>query len=179
MSGTDVEAPRVGASSSTLGWRELWLKEDWWAIWIGLGLVIVGYFLFAHGSSLKWIAVTPSKWSNFAQLGAHFSANVVRYLAQFLLWLVIFGGALTALGHRPQEFLPSFVFLYALSVLIFVLGQWSEAHYYNLEPPLVALVIGLLISNVIGLPRWLDAGFRVELYVKIGIVLLGASCPSH
>ncbi len=177
MSGTDVEAPRVGASSSTLGWRELWLKEDWWAIWIGLGLVIVGYFLFAHGSSLKWIAVTPSKWSNFAQLGAHFSANVVRYLAQFLLWLVIFGGALTALGHRPQEFIPSFVFLYALSVLIFVLGQWSEAHYYNLEPPLVALVIGLLISNVIGLPRWLDAGFRVEFYIKIGIVLLGATLP--
>jgi len=41
----------------------------------------------------------------------------------------------------------------------------------------VALVLGLIISNVIGLPRWLDAGFRVELYIKLGIVLLGATLP--
>ena len=30
-------------------WRELWLKEDWWAVWIGLGLVIAGFALFASG----------------------------------------------------------------------------------------------------------------------------------
>jgi len=41
----------------------------------------------------------------------------------------------------------------------------------------VALVAGLIISNVIGLPRWLDAGFRVEFYIKLGIVLLGATLP--
>ena len=28
-----------------------------------------------------------------------------------------------------------------------------------------------------GLPRWLDAGFRVEFYIKTGIVLLGATLP--
>jgi len=27
------------------------------------------------------------------------------------------------------------------------------------------------------LPRWLDAGFRVEFYIKLGIVLLGATLP--
>jgi len=41
----------------------------------------------------------------------------------------------------------------------------------------VALLVGLIISNVIGLPRWLDAGFRVEFYIKLGIVLLGATLP--
>ena len=35
----------------------------------------------------------------------------------------------------------------------------------------------MIISNVIGLPRWLDAGFRVEFYIKLGIVLLGATLP--
>ena len=30
---------------------------------------------------------------------------------------------------------------------------------------------------MIGLPRWLDAGFRVEFYIKTGIVLLGATLP--
>ncbi len=41
----------------------------------------------------------------------------------------------------------------------------------------MALLVGMLISNLIGLPRWLDAGFRVEFYVKVGIVLLGATLP--
>src|SRR5207302_9638332 len=75
------------------------------------------------------------------------------------------------------EFIPSFVLVYLLSIVIFTIGQWDQANKYNLEPPLVALLLGLFISNVVGLPRWLDAGFRVEFYVKTGIVLLGATLP--
>jgi uncharacterized integral membrane protein (TIGR00698 family) len=162
---------------SRSGWSELWLKEDWWAIWIGLGIVIIAYALFANGESLKWIAVTPAKWSSFAQLGAHFSANIPRYLAQFALWLAIFTGATAILGQSALKFIPAFIFLYILSLIIFVVGQWDQANKYNLEPPLVALVLGLALSNLTGLPRWLDAGFRVEFYIKIGIVLLGATLP--
>jgi uncharacterized membrane protein YadS len=64
-----------------------------------------------------------------------------------------------------------------VSILIFTLGQWSQADHYNLEPPLVALVLGLLIANTNLLPRWMDVGFRVEYFVKTGIVLLGATLP--
>jgi uncharacterized membrane protein YadS len=169
-----VVAPRGSLSS---GWSELWRKEDWWAIWLGLGLVLAAYVLFLEGGSLKWIAVTPAKWSSVQQLADHFSANWLRYVAQFGLWMAVFTIALTALGHKPKEFVPSFAFLYAFSVLVFVLGQWSEASYYNLEPPLVALALGLIISNVFGLPRWMDAGFRGEFYIKTGSVLLGATLP--
>ena len=163
--------------SSSNGWRELWLKEDWWAVWLGLGIVVIGLALFAHGGSWRWVAVVPPRWTSFAQLGAHFADTWLRYLAQFVLWAAAFSVALGALGHKAREFLPSFVFLYVLSVAIFVFGQWDTANYYNLEPPLVALVLGLVISNVVGLPRWLDAGFRVEFYIKTGIVLLGATLP--
>jgi uncharacterized integral membrane protein (TIGR00698 family) len=163
--------------SGDMRWRELWLKEDWWAIWLGLGIVIIGYIFFANGSSIKWLAVTPAKWSNISQLGAHFTANYDRYLAQFLVWLAIFTVALTVLGHKAREFIPSFVFLYVLSVVVIAIGQWDKASTYNLEPPLVALLIGLVLSNVVGLPRWLDSGFRVEFYIKTGIVLLGATLP--
>ena len=83
----------------------------------------------------------------------------------------------TTLGYKAREFVPSFVLLYVLSVVIFATGQWDQANYYNLEPPLVALLVGLALSNVVGLPRWLDAGFRVEFYIKTGIVLLGATLP--
>jgi len=177
MSTTDLAAPIGSTPGSGLGWRELWLKEDWWAIWLGLGIVVAGYVLFVNGASLKFLAVTPPKWSSLDQLGAHFADNWPRYLAQFLVWLALFTVALSALGHKARDFVPAFALLYAVSVAIFVVGQWAEANYYNLEPPLVALALGLLVSNLTGLPRWLEAGFRVEFYVKIGIVLLGATLP--
>ncbi len=169
-------APQLLANAAP-GWSELWRKEDWWAVWLGLGLVAAAYAMFASGGSLVWLAVTPTNWSTLPQLGAQLAANAPRYAAQLALWLALFTGAGMALGFRPRAFVPSFVLLYALSVAIFAAGSWDQAVRYNLEPPLVALVVGLLISNVVGLPRWLDAGFRVEFYVKTGIVLLGATLP--
>jgi uncharacterized membrane protein YadS len=165
-----VPAPRAG-------WRDIYQREDWWAIWLGVGLVIAAWLFFVNGSSIKWIAVTPKKWHTLAELATDLQANAPRYLAQFALWLAVFAVSLRAMGHKLSEFVPAFVFIYVLSIVIFAIGAWDQASYYNLEPPLVALAGGLVISNVIGLPRWMDTGFRVEYYVKTGIVLLGATLP--
>jgi hypothetical protein len=98
MANVDVQRNRVTAPP--LRWRELWLKEDWWAIWLGLGIVLVAYAFFANGASIRWIAVTPAKWSTLSQLGAHFAANYDRYIVQFAAWLVAFSIALTAIVRR-------------------------------------------------------------------------------
>ena len=161
----------------SMGWKELWLKEDWWAIWLGLGIVVVAYLFFANGSSIKWIAITPGKWSNFSEMSSHFGAHIKQYFAQFILWCIIFGISIKALGYKLSEFYPAFVFIYVVSIVIFIIGAWDQAHHYNLEPPLVALLLGMLISNLVGLPKWMDTGFRVEYYIKTGIVLLGATLP--
>lgn len=153
------------------------LKEDWWAILIGLGLVIAATLLFLNGGTLRWLAVLPPRWKEFAQVTADLGANWPRYLAQFLFWLVSFSVALRALGYRLAEVVPAFTLLYLAAYAIFVVGQWDRAVVYNLEPPLVALFAGLLISNTVGLPQRLAAGFRGELYVKTGIILLGATVP--
>jgi len=168
------EEPRAPQAK---GWSELFLKEDWWAIWLGLGIVVIAFLFFAGGSSIKWIAITPGKWSNFGQLGSHFAAHIGQYIAQFIVWAIILGIALRAMGYKVGEFLPSFVFIYVVSIIIFMIGAWDQASHYNLEPPLVALILGMLISNLIGLPKWMDTGFRVEFYIKTGIVLLGATLP--
>ncbi|MGE5241457.1 MAG: putative sulfate exporter family transporter, partial [Bacteroidota bacterium] len=160
-----------------MGWKELYLKEDWWAIYLGLGIIIVAYLFFINGSSIKWIAISPSKWHTLDQTWADFTAHIGQYFAQFVMWAVILSISLRALGFKIGQFLPAFVFVYIFSIIIFTIGAWDQASHYNLEPPLLALALGLIISNIIGLPKWMDSGFRVEYYVKTGIVLLGATLP--
>ncbi len=81
------------------------------------------------------------------------------------------------MGVRLAEFVPAFVFLYVLSLVMFSIAGWANAAQFNLEAPLVALILGLVVANAARLPRWMDSAFRVEYFIKIGIVLLGATFP--
>jgi uncharacterized integral membrane protein (TIGR00698 family) len=166
---------RLAARRSS--WGDLFRKEDWWAIWIGLGLIAVSVALFAGGSSIKWIAAAPQKWSHLADVSLQLKQHWLQFAALFVLWSVAFGIGAAALGIKITRFLPAFSLIYVAAGSIYFLGLWDQAAHYNLEPPLVALGLGLLISNTIGVPRWLDPGLRVEFYIKTGIVLLGASLP--
>ncbi len=152
-------------------------REDWWAVAVGIGLIAVAVALFASGGSIKWIAIAPQKWAHLADAGAQLRAHWPQFLALFALWAGVFTVATVALGYRAHEFLGSFVLLYGVSLLLYFLGLWDQAAKYSLEPPLVGLVLGLLISNTVGVPRWAGAGLRVELFIKIGIVLLGTGLP--
>jgi uncharacterized integral membrane protein (TIGR00698 family) len=168
-------APRRIARTSP--WGELFRKEDWWAIWIGLGLIAVAVALFAAGSSIKWIAVAPQKWSHLSQVTEQLQTHASQYAALFVLWAAAFGLGTAALGIKISQFLPAFLLVFLATTAIYFLGLWDQAAHYNLEPPLVALGLGLLLSNTVGVPRWLEPGLRVEFYIKTGIVLLGASLP--
>jgi uncharacterized integral membrane protein (TIGR00698 family) len=163
------------------GWKELYLKEDWWAVWLGLGLMVLAILFFEGGGSgvLKSLAINPGglKWSSFGQLGAHFSQNAHLYFYQFIFWLVLFGVTTRVMGVPSGEFVPGFIVLYVLSIVMFAIAGWANAAKFNLEAPLVALILGLVIANVFPLPKWMDSAFRVEYYIKLGIVLLGATFP--
>jgi uncharacterized membrane protein YadS len=164
-----------------MGWKELYLKEDWWAIWLGLGMMIAAILIFQGGGSglLKALAINPGglKWSSLGQLGAHFSQNATLYLYQFLFWLVLFGVSTAIMGVPSGQFIPAFIVLYLLSIVMFAIAGWANAAKFNLEAPLVALVLGLVVANVFRLPKWMDSAFRVEYFIKLGIVLLGATFP--
>jgi len=152
-------------------------REDWWAVTIGIGLIAVAVALFAAGGSLKWIAVAPQKWSHLSEVGAQLRTHALQFLALFVLWAGVFSVATASLGYRTSEFLRTFVLVYIVSLVLYFLGLWDQAARYSLEPPLVGLVLGLLVSNTAVVPKWADAGLRVELYIKTGIVLLGTGLP--
>src|SRR5450755_4279791 len=172
-----AEHPHSRLTTRPSAWGELIRKEDWWAIWIGLGLVAVAIALFANGGSIKWIAVAPQKWSHFSNVREQLPQHGAQFAALFVLWAASLGIGAAALGIKLSRFLPAFLFLYAAAGAIYFLGLWDLAAHYNLEPPLVALGLGLVVANTVGVPRWLEPALRVEFYVKTGIVLLGAGLP--
>ena len=168
------------APPAPMGWKQLYLKEDWWAIYLGIGLMLFSIISFRMGSdAVKVLFINPGgvKWTTFQQLLGHFQQNMHSYLFQYLFWLVVFTISTSIMGIKPSQFIPSFTLLYVTAVMMFSISGWANASKYNLEPPLLALLFGLFLANVVPLPKWLDAGFRVEYYIKTGIVLLGATFP--
>ena len=57
---------------------------------------------------------------------------------------------------------------------MFIAGN-QTVNYYGLEYVLWCLALGLFISNVIGVPKWLEMAVRTEFYIKTGLVILGAN----
>ncbi len=170
------------SKANPMGWKELYLKEDWWAIYVGFGIALVCLIAFMNGSTFaKSLAINPGglKWDSASldKIVDHFSNNIGLYVLQFLFWAVIFGITTRIMGIKTSEFFPSFLILYLLSILAFVIAGWKDSGPWMLEPPIAALLIGLIIANVMPFPKWMDSGFRVEYYIKTGIVLLGATFP--
>ncbi len=160
-----------------IDWSSLWKKEDWWAIWLGLGIVAVALIVFFAGGTITRIAIKPPTWESFGTVFQHFAQQWYWYLILLIIWLTIFTISTRIMGFKIKEYIPGFVALYIISILILVASSWKYAHTYNIEAPLVALLLGLIVGNLIKMPKWFDTSFRTEYYIKTSIVLLGATLP--
>ncbi len=152
-------------------------QEDWWAVYLGLGIVFVALIFFINGNTLKPLAVAPPKWESFSTVTEHFKTHIFWYLLQLFVWIVIFTASTAVMGFKIKEYLPGFIVIFIASTIILVIGKWKVAHDNNLEPPILALIVGLIIGNLFKMPKWFESALRTEYYIKTGIVLLGATLP--
>jgi uncharacterized integral membrane protein (TIGR00698 family) len=104
----------------------------------------------------------PRNWMLVPLLGA--------FIACFS---VAFAGAILR-GENIPGFLVAFPALFLLAILAYVIAGQEVIHFYALEYALWALLVGLIIANTVGTPAWLRPAVQGELYIKIGLVLLGA-----
>ncbi len=166
------------------GSRQPFFSEDWCAVWIGgLLLAICVIAVIANGplpdggyaSLLKPWLTKPGSWSdNPVAAFASQSNTLPGLLAVFGLTLVAFGGGIAAMGQSVSAFARGFVLVFALGIVAYLLAGQDVVKYYDLSYALWALVVGLLISNTIGTPDWVRPAVRTELFIKTGLVLLGA-----
>lgn len=88
--------------------------------------------------------------------------------------LAVFGFGTFLRGERVGPFVTAFVAVFVLATISYVLAGQVVIKHYNLEYALWALLLGMVISNTIGTPALLKPAVRTELYIKTGLVLLGA-----
>jgi uncharacterized integral membrane protein (TIGR00698 family) len=77
-------------------------------------------------------------------------------------------------GIRSSEYWIGFGVLAALGTVAFVMASQKVIKQYNYEYVLWALLLGLIISNTVGVPKWLRPMLIGDTIIKLGLVLLGA-----
>jgi uncharacterized integral membrane protein (TIGR00698 family) len=99
--------------------------------------------------------------------------NIGRSLGIGLFFMIVVLIGYAIMGRPVGKLAVGFPVIYILAWLSMVVAGNYSVNYYGLEFALWALVVGLFISNILGLPDWLKEAVRTEYYIKIGLVILG------
>ncbi|MEM2111721.1 MAG: putative sulfate exporter family transporter [Candidatus Bathyarchaeia archaeon] len=147
-------------------WSSLYRSEDWWAVWLGfalLGLSVINMF--------SWIP-SIGKWDTdiFASIISH----SLYFIALALLLLVISIIPIATMKGDLKSYVLGFPLVFILSFIAILIANQNYVNYWGLEYVFWALLLGLFVNNIVGLPERFKSSIKTELFIKIGLVLLGA-----
>jgi len=150
--------------------KQLTVHEDWAVVILGLLTII----LTLSGVVLP---VPVFNWENSTDLFSKvLSAKNLQLISlQFLFVLAVAGIGALLTGKPLKNFIAGFPMLYVLTILALIIAGSAAIRGLNLEAVIISLSIGLVISNFLRVPDWLKAALSTELYVKVGLILLGTS----
>jgi uncharacterized integral membrane protein (TIGR00698 family) len=144
------------------------LSEDWVAVLVGFALL-----------SLALAGVRPSlpafAWDAATLSTVLAPANLLTTVTFGAYLLVVAALGLAALRIHLRPFLIGFPVVFGLAWLSLFIEGAAPVRGWGFEYVIFGLLIGLFISNVIGLPAWLADAVRTEYYIKTGLVLMGAT----
>jgi len=174
------------------------LTEDWLSVAIGVLVFALALFSLSGTDLLGW-AVATSVYTDLTSALAPFAKGYAwlgggaSLLATYAALLVVLSGGVAALGADVKKFALAFTVVFALAYASWIAGSYAyiaavtpaEQQKFGIAWSLkltneggfvVALLSGLVIANFF--PRfagWLKEAIRPELYIKIAIVILGAT----
>jgi uncharacterized integral membrane protein (TIGR00698 family) len=152
-----------------IDWSSLWRKEDWWACWIGwlILLMAIAGMLPKAPRIATWTALSkalPDGWGTLGTL-------IVLFITTAILTMI--GAAV--MKRDVKRYIPGFLVIFIIAFIAMVIAGQKGIKYYGFEYVLWALFIGLLISNIFGVPAWLKPATMTEFFIKIGLVVMGAT----
>lgn len=172
----------------SIDWSSLWRKEDWWSVWVGFIIIIIGLAGAAaagwQGQALlspwtSWYKLIAKPWGvdpikGFVGMPWASAEHFAGWVAAFIFTLILTWIGVCAMeGRFVKEYPAAYFVMWILMWISVLLGSFGWSKAYGLEYPLWALIVGLFISNVLRVPKFLKPAVRTEFFIKIGLVILG------
>lgn len=171
-------------------------NEDWWAVWLGLFIFLLGLGPIFGSDLLGWV-VKSASWTDIAKSIAPISkaykgmSGITSLLLTYLFLLVITSAGAYFMGANVKRFAAGFSIIFWITYLCIIAGEYA---YISATPDkqakfgipwslslgemgfIFAMIIGLIIGNFfIGFARFLEEAAKPEWFIKTGIVILGAA----
>lgn len=143
--------------------------EDWTAVILG-GLTI-GAVLAGLSPALPTFAWTSTDVVERVLT----AANLGRLLVTGGVLAIMAAAGVLLMRDAPGRFLAGFPVVFGLAGVALIVAGNAGVSAWGLEYVIFAFAIGLAISNTVGTPSWLSGAVRSEFYIKVGLVILGAS----
>ena len=164
----------------------LFHTEDWLSVWIGVIIIAIGSIAVLSGW-FDFSVMSFKTWTVGETLSEKDAAKVIPLVQQIGSWAfwrktivtilvlgTLFGAGVKLQGEKLRKFIPAFLVLFAIAIIVrMVSAEFTLKRY--LEWAFWALLIGLFISNTVGVPKWLKPAIRTEFYIKTGLVVFGFS----
>jgi uncharacterized integral membrane protein (TIGR00698 family) len=148
--------------------RTIRLTEDWTVVIVGF--VVIGVSLFLY------VIPTPSyTWGSASDLTGRVltAENIFKAFMQFAAVYISAAIAVVITGKNLGSFTRMFGVVALITWIALILAGNSFMKGLNLEAVIFSLALGLLIGNLFNIPAWLREALSTEMFVKIGLVLLG------
>jgi uncharacterized integral membrane protein (TIGR00698 family) len=145
--------------------RGVLLVEDWCAVILGWAMIL---------AALSGMVQAPARftaWSSDPLAALPAAAALLSLLVGLGAATAI---ALGAMGQDVRRYVTGFPAVFLLAAAAQAIASQKSVEAYGLEYVLWALILGLVVSNLTRVPAWLSAAARTELFIKTGLVLLGA-----
>ena len=183
-------------SSHRIEWSSLLKKEDWWALWVGLLIFVLGFGPFVNTSILGWV-FKGTVWLDPAK--AVTTANPSyqwlgwwSVLATFVFLCAVLSLGVWTMKYDLKKFLAGFTVIFWITALVWIAGNyaysaatadqlkiWKIPWSLSLTAEggyIYLLIVGLIIGNLFkGFAKKLTEAARPEWFIKTAIVILGAS----
>jgi uncharacterized integral membrane protein (TIGR00698 family) len=144
-------------------------NEDWLAFFAGILIILLAWAgLFFQSPKFNWI--DSASFINMLTT----PANATGITG--LLVILILAGFLTFFLRRKKggSLIITILIIFGLSILSQYISGYKPIRTYGFEYVIFALLSGILVRSVFGLPKWIEENLHTEFFIKTGLVILGS-----
>jgi uncharacterized integral membrane protein (TIGR00698 family) len=148
---------------------KIFRNEDWLAFFVGIAVVLSAWCGFYFPSP-------KFGWADASSLSGLLtdSSNIKGLLG--IIALLIVTGFITFFLKKKQiaSLLSTIVLLFLVSLFSLWISGYKPVKSYGFEYVIFALLLGITIRSIFGLPKWIEENLHTEFFIKSGLVILGA-----